>query len=176
MNESILAIWFWRIIVKRPRMLSLQFVALYKPNKLKLKTEMIYHIWYQNCYSGNYAQLWFLQLCCGEQCCCYVWRRLIGHSDDSCVYNVVTAIALSTEEMKKRNVRNAILQGSYSMQINRISVLHSFGSLFRRSKYKSHDVQSVVLPLQNLWLAISAHSQGRATTHKSRQVYESMND
>ena len=32
-NESTLAIWFWRIIVKRPRMLSAQFVALYKPCK-----------------------------------------------------------------------------------------------------------------------------------------------
>ena len=32
-NESALAIWFWRIIVKRPRMLSAQFVALYKPCK-----------------------------------------------------------------------------------------------------------------------------------------------
>ena len=30
-NESTLAIWFWRIILKRPRMLSAQFVALYKP-------------------------------------------------------------------------------------------------------------------------------------------------
>ena len=28
-NESTLAMWFWRIIVKRPRMLSAQFVALY---------------------------------------------------------------------------------------------------------------------------------------------------
>ena len=34
-NESTLAIWFWRIIVKRPRMLSAQFVALYKPCKPK---------------------------------------------------------------------------------------------------------------------------------------------
>ena len=33
MNESTLAIWFWRIIVKRRRMLSAQFVALYKPCK-----------------------------------------------------------------------------------------------------------------------------------------------
>ena len=32
-NESTLAIWFWRIIVKRPRMLSAQFVVLYKPCK-----------------------------------------------------------------------------------------------------------------------------------------------
>ena len=30
-NESTLAIWFWRINVKRPRMLCAQFVALYKP-------------------------------------------------------------------------------------------------------------------------------------------------
>ena len=37
-NESTLAIWFWRIIVKRPRMLSAQFVALYKPCKPKPKT------------------------------------------------------------------------------------------------------------------------------------------
>ena len=29
-NESTLAIWFWRIIVKRPRMLSAQIVALYQ--------------------------------------------------------------------------------------------------------------------------------------------------
>ena len=29
-NESTLAIWFWRIIIKRPIMLSVQFVALYK--------------------------------------------------------------------------------------------------------------------------------------------------
>ena len=36
-NESTLAIWFWRIIVKRPRMLSVQFVALYKPCKPKPK-------------------------------------------------------------------------------------------------------------------------------------------
>ena len=36
-NESTLAIWFWRIIVKRPRMLSAQFVALYKPCKPKPK-------------------------------------------------------------------------------------------------------------------------------------------
>ena len=34
-NESTLAIWFWRIIVKRPGMLSAQFVALYKLNKPK---------------------------------------------------------------------------------------------------------------------------------------------
>ena len=34
-NESTLAIWFWRIAVKRPRMLSAQFVALYKPCKPK---------------------------------------------------------------------------------------------------------------------------------------------
>ena len=27
-NESTLAIWFWKIIVKRPRMLSAQFVAV----------------------------------------------------------------------------------------------------------------------------------------------------
>ena len=32
-HESSLAIWFWRIIVKRPRMLSAQFVAQYKPCK-----------------------------------------------------------------------------------------------------------------------------------------------
>ena len=37
-NESTLAIWFWRIIVKRPRMLSAQFVALYKPCKPKPKS------------------------------------------------------------------------------------------------------------------------------------------
>ena len=36
-NESTLAIWFWWIIVKRPRMLSAQFVALYKPCKPKPK-------------------------------------------------------------------------------------------------------------------------------------------
>ena len=36
-NESTLAIWFWRIIVKHPRMLSAQFVALYKPCKPKPK-------------------------------------------------------------------------------------------------------------------------------------------
>ena len=36
-NESTLAIWFWRIIVKRPRMVSAQFVALYKPCKPKPK-------------------------------------------------------------------------------------------------------------------------------------------
>ena len=36
-NESTLAIWFWRIIVKRHRMLSAQFVALYKPCKPKPK-------------------------------------------------------------------------------------------------------------------------------------------
>ena len=36
-NESTLAIWFWRIIVKRPRMLSAQLVALYKPCKPKPK-------------------------------------------------------------------------------------------------------------------------------------------
>ena len=35
-NEPTLAIWFWRIIVKRPRMLSAQFVALYKPCKPNL--------------------------------------------------------------------------------------------------------------------------------------------
>ena len=34
-NESTLAIWFWRFIVKRPRMLFAQFVALYKPCKPK---------------------------------------------------------------------------------------------------------------------------------------------
>ena len=34
-KESTLANWFWRIIVKRPRMLSAQFVALYKPCKPK---------------------------------------------------------------------------------------------------------------------------------------------
>ena len=34
-NESTLAVWFWRIIVKRPRILSAQFVALYKPCKPK---------------------------------------------------------------------------------------------------------------------------------------------
>ena len=34
-NESTLAIWFWRIIVKRPRVLSAHLVALYKPCKPK---------------------------------------------------------------------------------------------------------------------------------------------
>ena len=34
-NESSLAIWFWRIIVKHPRMLLAQFVVLYKPCKPK---------------------------------------------------------------------------------------------------------------------------------------------
>ena len=34
-NESTFAIWFWRIIVNRPRMLSAQFVAQYKPCKPK---------------------------------------------------------------------------------------------------------------------------------------------
>ena len=29
-NESTLGIWFWRIIIKRPRMLSAEFVVLYK--------------------------------------------------------------------------------------------------------------------------------------------------
>ena len=42
-NESTLAIWFWRIIVKRPRMLSAQFVALYEPCKPKPKPKH----WYQ---------------------------------------------------------------------------------------------------------------------------------
>ena len=37
MNAFTLAIWFWRIIVKRPRMLSAQFVMLYKPCKPKPK-------------------------------------------------------------------------------------------------------------------------------------------
>ena len=36
-NGSTLTIWFWRIIEKRPRMLSAQFVALYKPCKPKPK-------------------------------------------------------------------------------------------------------------------------------------------
>ena len=36
-TESTLAIWFWRIIVKRPRMLSVQFVVIYKPCKSKPK-------------------------------------------------------------------------------------------------------------------------------------------
>ena len=36
-NESTLAIRFWWIIEKRPRMLSAQFVALYKPCKPKPK-------------------------------------------------------------------------------------------------------------------------------------------
>ena len=40
-NESTLAIWFWRIIVKSPRMLSAQFVALYKPCKPKPKPKLI---------------------------------------------------------------------------------------------------------------------------------------
>ena len=35
MNESTLAVWFWRTIVKRPRMFSAQFVTLYKPCKPK---------------------------------------------------------------------------------------------------------------------------------------------
>ena len=34
-NESTLAIWFWRIFVKCPRILSTQFMALYKPCKPK---------------------------------------------------------------------------------------------------------------------------------------------
>ena len=40
-NESTLAIWFWRIIVKRPRMSSAQFVALYKPCKPKPKPKPV---------------------------------------------------------------------------------------------------------------------------------------
>ena len=40
-NESTLVIWFWRIIVKRPRMLSAQFAALYKPCKPKPKPKPI---------------------------------------------------------------------------------------------------------------------------------------
>ena len=39
-NESTLAIWFWRIIVKHPRMLSAQFVALYKPCRPKPKPKL----------------------------------------------------------------------------------------------------------------------------------------
>ena len=35
-NESTLAIWIWKIIVTHPRMLSSQFVALYKPCKPNL--------------------------------------------------------------------------------------------------------------------------------------------
>ena len=35
-NESPFAIWFWRIIVKLPRMLSAQFVVLYTPCKPNL--------------------------------------------------------------------------------------------------------------------------------------------
>ena len=35
-KESTIATWFWRIIIKRPRMLSAQFVALYKPCKPNL--------------------------------------------------------------------------------------------------------------------------------------------
>ena len=42
-NESTLAIWFWRIIVKRPRMLSAQFVALYKPCKPRHKSTWLRH-------------------------------------------------------------------------------------------------------------------------------------
>ena len=45
MNESTLAIWFWRIIVKRPRMLFAQFVALYKPCKPKSKPRMTSSYW-----------------------------------------------------------------------------------------------------------------------------------
>ena len=48
-NESTLAIWFGRIIVKRPKMLSAQFVALYKPCKPKpnlcMQSDVIlYHV------------------------------------------------------------------------------------------------------------------------------------
>ena len=50
MNESTLAIWFWRIVVKRPRMLSVQFVALYIPCKPKPKP----HIYNGNPYTCQY--------------------------------------------------------------------------------------------------------------------------
>ena len=40
-NESTLAIWFLRIIVMHPRMLSAQFVSLYKPCKPKPKPSFI---------------------------------------------------------------------------------------------------------------------------------------
>ena len=36
-NEYTLATWLWRIIVKRPRMLSAQFVALYKPRSVHVQ-------------------------------------------------------------------------------------------------------------------------------------------
>ena len=36
-NESTLAIWFWWIIIKRPRLLFAQIVVFYQPCKLKLK-------------------------------------------------------------------------------------------------------------------------------------------
>ena len=40
-NESTLAIWLSRIVVKRPRMLFAQFVALYKPCKPKPKPNQL---------------------------------------------------------------------------------------------------------------------------------------
>ena len=45
LNECTLAIWFWRIIVKRPRMLSAQFVTLYKPCKPKPNLNLPSQMW-----------------------------------------------------------------------------------------------------------------------------------
>ena len=54
-NESTLAIWFWRIIVKRPRMLSAHFVALYKPCKPRPKPVIAVITWFKTGCWGFYV-------------------------------------------------------------------------------------------------------------------------
>ena len=71
-NESTLANWFWRIIVKRPRMLSAQFVALYKPCKPKPKPK-------QSCILMYYLWLWNSHIACsiGTSICTMIQGALL---------------------------------------------------------------------------------------------------
>ena len=75
--QSTLAIWFWRIIVKRPRMLSAQFVALYKYCKLKINLKTIDSYasrWIVNKVDPNYdayrRQKWSIGSCIGHKYVC----------------------------------------------------------------------------------------------------------
>ena len=64
-NDSTLAIWFWRIIAKHPRMLFAQFVVLYKPCKPKLKPK-------------NTVRKWFIRIKCALYITCYVSGRSLS--------------------------------------------------------------------------------------------------
>ena len=80
-NESTLAIWFWRIIVKHPRMLSAEFVVLYKRCKPKPNLNL--------CYQGIYESLGLNEFTKLEKV--KVNEGIWNHLDSSCPYLICKA-------------------------------------------------------------------------------------